>query len=237
MQRDDLEVLEKNIGYTFGSRPLLSLALTHRSWANEHRSRHGDNERLEFLGDAILDFIAAEFLYGKYSDQSEGEMSRMRASMVSEKPLAARARDLDVPDFLLLGKGEEMTGGRGRDSIISDAMEAIIGAVYLDGGFDSVRKLVREHILSDLHREDLFRDRKTPLQEFYQDRKQQVVYSVIGEEGPDHDKRFTVEARVDGQVIGTGTGRTKKAAAQAAAEEAMRRQQGAVPGQGTANSE
>lgn len=215
--------LEEKIGYHFRDKSLLRLALTHTSYANEHREKgSGSNERLEFLGDSILDFVAAEYLYKEYPDVREGELSKTRASMVSEKPLAACAGDLGLQNYLLLGKGEEMTGGRNRSSIVSDAMEALIGAVYLDGGFEAARKLVRDAILMDLKREDLFMDRKTPLQEIYQDIRKQVTYTVTDETGPDHDKRFTVACVVDGEVIGTGTGKTKKAAAQAAAAEAMK---------------
>ena len=222
MHRKDIQTLEEKIGYRFKDKELLLLALTHTSYANEHKNEaKGSNERLEFLGDAILDFIAAEFLYTGYPEVREGELSKTRASMVSEKPLAASARDLCLPEFLRLGRGEEITGGRERNSIISDAMEALIAAVYLDGGFDAARSLVRNAVLFDLKGEDLFRDRKTPLQEIYQDRNQHVTYEVTGESGPDHDKRFTVSALVDGKVIGTGTGKSKKEAAQRAAEQAM----------------
>ena len=224
MKEKNFAALEETIGYRFQNRRLLRLALTHSSHVNEHKKQdeEGSNERLEFLGDAILDFVAAEYLYRSFPDKEEGELSKLRASMVSEKPLAARARDLSLPDFLRLGHGEELTGGRQRDSIVSDAMEAVIGAVYLDGGFEAAKELVLRHVLSDLGTEDLFRDKKTPLQEFFQDQKKQVTYEVIEENGPDHDKLFKVAAMVDGDVIGVGVGRTKKAAAQDAAEAAMR---------------
>ncbi len=215
-------VLEERIAYRFRDKALLTLAMTHTSWVNEHREAGAEsNERLEFLGDAVLDFAAAEYLYRKYPALGEGKLSTLRASMVSEKPLAACARDLELSAFLRLGHGEELSGGRNRDSILSDALESLIGAVFLDGGFEAARDLVVRCVLSDLRGEDLFRDRKTPLQEILQDRKQQVRYEVVGESGPDHDKRFTVAALVGDRVIGTGTGRTKKAAAQMAAEQAI----------------
>ena len=222
MHCKDLSILEKRIGYSFHNRTLLIHALTHTSYVNEHKKEsYGSNQRLEFLGDAILDFVAAEYLYSKYPDLEEGDLSRMRASMVSEKPLASSARDIGLQEFLRLGKGEEQTGGRNRDSIISDAMEAVLGAVYLDGSFDDVKGVVLRCILLELTGDELFTDRKTPLQEIFQDRRKRVVYQVTNESGPDHDKRFTVAALVDGEIIGTGTAKTKKAAAQIAAEQAM----------------
>ena len=222
MHSEDLAVLENRTGYHFRDRNLLLLSLTHTSYANEHRKKaEGSNERLEFLGDSILDFVAAEYLYETYPDLSEGELSKIRASMVSEKPLAKSAEDIQLQTFIRLGKGEETTGGRNKSSIISDAMEALIGAIFLDGGFSAARTFVREAILSDLRSEDLFSDSKTPLQEILQDMKKKAEYRVIRESGPDHDKKFTVAAYVDGKKIGEGTGRTKKSAAQAAAEQAI----------------
>ena len=220
----NLHELEKACGYVFRDPSLLTMAVTHTSYANEHRRNKTEhNERLEYLGDAILDLVAAEYLYRKYPEKQEGELSKMRASMVSEQPLAKCARDIGLPSYLFLGKGEEMMGGREKDAIISDATEAVIGAIYRDGGFDEARRFVMKHVLLDLDKEDLFTDVRTPLQEIFQDRQKQVLYHVTGESGPDHDKRFEVTAYVDGQKIGSGWGRTKKAAAQSAAQDAMNR--------------
>lgn len=212
------EKLEQKIGYRFQNRELLKTAVTHTSYANEHR-REGTlhNERLEFLGDAVLEVVSSEYLFKKYPAKQEGELSKMRASMVCEPSLAKCARDLDLPRYLRLGKGEEQMGGRKKDSITSDAVEAVIGAIYLDGGFEEAKKFVMAHVLLDLRAEDLFKDEKTKLQEVIQDQKEKVTYRLVSQEGPDHDKTFTVAAYVGEKKIGIGTGRTKKAAAQAAA--------------------
>lgn len=221
------EELEEKIQYHFRDPQLLTVAVTHTSYANEHRKqRVHHNERLEFLGDAVLEVISSEYLFRKYPDKEEGELSKMRASMVCEPSLAKCARDLDLPDFLRLGKGEEQMGGRRKDSITSDATEAVIGAIYLDGGFDAAKKFVMNHILLDLNAEDLFVDEKTRLQEIVQEKNQHVEYRLLSEEGPDHDKKFRSAAVVAGQVIGTGAGRTKKAAEQRAALEGIKKLSG-----------
>ena len=216
------EDLERAIGYQFTNHSLLVRALTHKSYENEHRrSSAGNNERLEFLGDAVLELVSSEYLFQEHPDMKEGELSKLRASMVCEPSLAKCARILNLTDHLMLGRGEEQLGGRKKDSLTSDALEALIGAVYLDGGFEEARKLIRTHILMKLSEEDLFVDTKTDLQEILQERGLSVKYCVTHEEGPDHMKSFTVDAVVDGRTIGTGTGKTKKAAAQAAAEDAL----------------
>lgn len=221
------EELEEKIQYHFRDPQLLTVAVTHTSYANEHRKqRVHHNERLEFLGDAVLEVISSEYLFRKYPDKEEGELSKMRASMVCEPSLAKCARDLDLPDFLRLGKGEEQMGGRRKDSITSDATEAVIGAIYLDGGFDAAKKFVMNHILLDLNAEDLFVDEKTRLQEIVQEKNQHVEYRLLSEEGPDHDKKFRSAAVVAGRVIGTGAGRTKKAAEQRAALEGIKKLSG-----------
>lgn len=214
--------LEEKIQYHFQNPDLLTVAVTHTSYANEHRkqgTRH--NERLEFLGDAVLEVISSEYLFRKYPKKEEGELSKLRASMVCEPSLAKCARDLELPKFLRLGKGEEQMGGRKKDSITSDATEAVIGAIYLDGGFEEAKKFVMNHILLDLNTEDLFVDEKTQLQEIVQEKNQHVEYRLISEEGPDHNKKFKSAAVVGDRVIGTGVGRTKKAAEQNAALEAI----------------
>lgn len=220
-----LSELEKIIGYTFKSKSLLSQAMTHSSYANEKKlGKLGCNERLEFLGDAVLELVSSDFLYKKFTGLPEGELTKKRASLVCEPSLAYCAREFDLPQFLLLGKGEEMTGGRMRDSIVSDATESLIGAIYLDGGFANAKEFVLNFILNDIEHKQLFYDSKTILQEIVQENgKKPVEYQLMKEEGPDHNKQFTVGVVVDGNVLGTGCGHTKKAAEQAAAFEAIQK--------------
>jgi len=222
-QTKDLKELEGKIGYTFKDKTLFKQALTHSSYANEHRHEGlKDNERLEFLGDAVLELISSDFLYKKFPQIPEGELTKKRASLVCEPSLAYCAREFGLPEFLLLGKGENMTGGRNRDSIVSDATEALLGAIYLDGGFSNAKKFVLNFILNDIEHKQLFYDSKTILQELVQEKGlQPIEYVLTGEEGPDHDKCFTVVVQVNGQVVGNGTGHTKKAAEQAAAYQAI----------------
>lgn len=219
------EKLEKKINYSFKNKKLLKQAMTHSSYANEHNlGKINCNERLEFLGDAVLEIVSSEYLYQEFPDLSEGELTKKRAGMVCEPALAFSAREMELPDFLLLGKGEEMTGGRKRDSIVSDAAEALIGAIYLDGGFANAKEFILHYILNDLKNKQLFFDSKTILQEYVQEKgRNQVSYRLLKEEGPDHDKRFTVEACVGEKPVGQGCGHTKKAAEQAAAYEAVKR--------------
>lgn len=216
------EELERIIGYEFHKKELLTQALTHSSFSNEQKiNKYKNYERLEFLGDAVLELISSKFFFLKYSDMSEGQMTKMRSSMVCEQALAFCARDLQLGDFILLGKGEEATGGRSRDSIIADVMEALIGALYLDGGFDAAENFVLRFILSDLESKQLFYDSKTLLQEKIQRASKVLHYELIDESGPDHDKIFTVAVDINGIIIGRGSGRTKKAAEQKAAYEAL----------------
>lgn len=212
------------IGYHFHDEKLLRQALTHSSFANEkHLKKHSDNERLEFLGDAVLEIISSEFLYKEYPDKPEGELTKLRASIVCEPTLALCTKDIALGEYLLLGKGEDQTGGRGRKSILSDALEAVIGAIYLDGGFANAKEFIHKYILTDIEHKQLFYDSKTILQEIVQENgTQPVEYILTKEEGPDHNKNFTVEARVNGKVMGQGSGHTKKAAEQAAAYQAIR---------------
>lgn len=216
--------LEKIINYQFQDKTLLRQAMTHSSYANEKRlGKLACNERAEFLGDAVLEVISSDFLYKEFPHLQEGELTKKRASLVCEPTLALCAREMGLPKFILLGKGEELTGGRGRDSIVSDAIEALIGALYLDGGFASAKEFIMRFILNDIEHKQLFYDSKTILQELVQENgKNPVIYELVGEEGPDHNKTFRVEARLDGSVVGHGTGHTKKAAEQAAAYEAVR---------------
>ncbi len=218
-----LELLEERIGYRFQNIALLKQAITHSSFTNEQKiNKLKDYERLEFLGDAVLELVSSEFLFHEHEKVQEGELTKMRASMVCEPSLAFCARDLELGEFLLLGKGEENTGGRKRDSITSDAMEAVIGAIYLDGGMEHAKNFVYKFVLSDLEDKQLFYDSKTNLQELIQGKlKKEFRYVLLEESGPEHDKAFSVEVRMEDEVIGTGTGRTKKNAEQQAAYEAL----------------
>lgn len=221
---NNLKKLEQTIGYQFTAKSLLEQAMTHSSYANEkHLGKLGCNERLEFLGDAVLELISSDFLYKKLRNNQEGELTKKRASMVCEKSLAYCAREFGLPEFILLGRGEEMMGGRKRDSIVSDALESLIGAMYLDGGFEPAQAFVMKFILNDLEDKRIFYDSKTVLQEMVQEGgNHPVEYRLLKEEGPDHSKSFTVEALINGKSMGTGIGHTKKAAEQAAALEAIR---------------
>ena len=214
-----LQELERTICYQFKEHGLFVQALTHSSYANEHRWNHSRcNERLEFLGDAVLEIVTSDFLYHKYEDLPEGDLTKIRASIVCEPTLAYCAGDISLGEYLLLGKGEEATGGRSRNSVVSDAMEALIGAIYLDGGFANAKEFIHRFILNDIEHKQLFYDSKTILQEMVQSRSSEgLSYEILREEGPDHNKSFEVCARIGGAEIGRGTGRTKKAAEQVAA--------------------
>jgi ribonuclease-3 len=217
-----LSEFQEIIGYHFSQEGLLRQALTHSSYANEkHMKRLSDNERLEFLGDAVLEIVSSEFLYHNYPDVPEGDLTRLRASIVCEPTLALCTEQLNLGDYLFLGKGEDQTGGRKRNSILSDAMEAVIGAIYLDGGFANAKEFVLKYILTDIEHKKLFYDSKTILQEYVQGEHVELTYVLTGESGPDHDKCFTVEARIGDKPVGTGSGRTKKAAEQKAAYQAL----------------
>ena len=203
-----MDQLEQKIGYRFRNKKLLRQALTHSSYANEKKlGKLGCNERLEFLGDAVLELISSDVLYARFPQIPEGELTKKRASLVCEPSLAYCARQFGLPEYLLLGRGEDMTGGRMRDSIVSDATEALLGAIYLDGGFERAREFVLKFILNDIERKQLFYDSKTILQELVQD----------------HNKQFEVEVRINGIPAGNGAGHTKKAAEQAAAYQALRK--------------
>ena len=219
-----LTKLEQGLGYTFRNKALLENALTHSSYANENRERHlPDNERLEFLGDSILGFVVAEYLYRNFPDKPEGELTRIRADLVCERNLAEAAATIELGSYLLLGHGEEQGGGRKRDSIVSDAMESVIAASFMDGGFAAAKEIIDRLILSNIPkgRPRNF-DYKTAFQELVQRKKdQQIHYELTGESGPDHDKHFEVEVLLNGKAVGHGVGRSKKRAEQAAAEAAI----------------
>ena len=221
--KDRLKELEKQIGYQFRDHSLLRRAMMHSSYTNEkHLPKFQCNERLEFLGDAVLELVSSEFLFLENPKISEGELTKTRAGMVCEPSLAFCARDLDLGNYLLLGRGEEATGGRERDSITSDAMEALIGAIYLDGGFTNAKEFIQRFVLDDLEHKQLFFDSKTILQERIQAHCEEALhYELIHEEGPDHQKIFIVQAMLGDKIIGKGQGRTKKAAEQEAAYHAL----------------
>ena len=219
----ELKELEKRIGYHFQNPELLEKALRHSSYANEHKmNRIECNERLEFLGDAVLELVSSEHLFAQFPQMPEGELTRLRASLVCEPTLAFCTRAIDLGKYLYLGKGEDLTGGRNRKSILSDALEAVIGAIFLDGGFANAKEFVLKYILTDIEHKQLFYDSKTILQEIVQaGYNEELNYQLIREEGPDHDKRFVVEARIGEKSIGEGMGHTKKAAEQEAAYQAL----------------
>ncbi|MCI2056512.1 MAG: ribonuclease III [Oscillibacter sp.] len=217
-----MEGLEQKLNYTFRDRALLSEALNHSSYANEHRSTHmNSNERLEFLGDAVLGFVSAEFLFEQHPDLPEGDLTRIRAALVCEESLHEVAQKLDLGRYLKLGRGEEAGGGRTRTSILADATEAVFAAVYLDGGIEAASALIHR-VLLDAEKEEVVEERrkdyKTALQELVQRQaNQDLSYRMADEQGPDHDKTFVAEVLLNGNLIGTGSGHSKKEAEQSAA--------------------
>ena len=217
-----METLEARLGYTFQDRSLLQQALTHSSYANENRGGLGSNERLEFLGDSILGMVTADHLYPAHPDLPEGDLTRTRAALVCEESLVEVADRLELGKFLRLGRGEAAGGGRERPSIRADAVEAVLAAVYLDGGLAEARKIVQRFILARETEKAVTRDYKTALQELVQRESGQVLaYRLIGQSGPDHAKVFTVEVDLNGKAVGRGTGHSKKEAEQMAARSAV----------------
>ncbi len=216
-----MKELEKKIGYTFRDKELLRLALTHSSYANE-KGKLRDNERLEFLGDSVLGFITAEYLFEALKDKPEGELTKLRANAVCEKSLALFAGEIELGQYILLGKGEAMTGGKSRPSILSDAFESVIAAVYLDGGMEEAKKFVLRFVSKSTTDTKAATDYKTLLQEVIQKNPDEhLTYSLVAESGPDHNKTFTVEVYLNSNCIGTGSGHSKKKAEQEAAREAL----------------
>lgn len=216
--------LEERLNYRFKNRALLEHALTHSSYANEVRGGITSNERLEFLGDSVLSIIVSEHIYNRFPKMPEGELTRLRASLVCEKALCVFSRELGLGEYLKLGKGEDKGGGRERDSILADAFEAVLAAIYLDGGMEPARRHVMNFVLRELssHDDEAFKDYKTALQEIIQrNPEESVTYIIKNESGPDHDKRFTVEVHLNSNVIGTGQGKNKKQAEQMAAKQAL----------------
>ncbi len=218
----DIDLLQKRIDYNFKDTSLLLRALSHSSYVNEKQGGGECNERLEFLGDSVLGFITAEYFYKNLESCPEGELTKMRASTVCEKSLCVFARKLGLGEFLLLGKGEVFTGGRERPSILADAFEALIAAIYLDGGIEEAKKFVLGFVRESAKTVSSFHDYKTKLQEITQKNPEEnVEYVHVGESGPDHDKRFEVEVHLNSNVIGRGIGKSKKVAEQEAAKEAL----------------
>ena len=223
---DELQInkLQENLKYNFKDPSLLIKALTHSSYANEKaKNSNGSNERLEFLGDSLLGMIIALLIHNNKPELSEGKMTKLRAKLVCEQSLTAFARELDIGTYLLLGRGEENGGGRSRPSILSDALEAVLAAVYLDGGMEPAERLISGYFMPQIEAPTPgLSDNKTRLQELVHCKPgQTLVYELTGEHGPDHDKLFTVEVKLNGKSIGTGSGKTKKAAEQEAASTAI----------------
>ena len=217
-----MEQLQNNLGYHFKNPALLARALTHSSYANERHVDTGDNERLEFLGDSVLGFITAEYPFANHRDFPEGELTKLRAYAVCEKSLFSYAEEIGLGNYLKLGKGEERTGGRTRPSVLSDAFEAVIAAIYLDGGMDEAKKFVLRFVVPYVEAKPTFKDYKTMLQEVVQKNQGETLeYVLVSETGPDHDKCFTVEVHLNSNVIGRGVGGSKKKAEQNAAKEAL----------------
>jgi len=217
-----MKSLEEIIGYSFKDRALLDRAMTHSSYLNEHHMvKYECNERLEFLGDSILEFVSSERLYQLYPEEMEGVLSKKRASLVCEEGLAVSAREIELGRFLILGKGAEKEGSRRSDSVLSDAFEALIAALYLDGGLEHAKRLIYDHVLNDIEHKLSDTDWKTALQELLQDKGAHASYETTEELGPDHNKLFTVRCLIDGTPVTEGTGHTKKAAEKCAAAAAI----------------
>ncbi len=218
---------ESVISYKFVNKKLLIQALTHSSYANENNMQKIDNnERLEFLGDAVLEIVTSDYLYRMYPEMLEGELTKFRASIVCEPTLAEFAREIGLGPYLLLGKGEDSSGGRRRDSVLSDSVEALIGAIYMDTGLESAKKFIESTLLDDVEERKRFVDSKTHLQEYIQQRSDTAIeYIVVDESGPDHNKNFVVNVRHEGKIIGEGSGRSKKSAEQRAAFSALKQLQ------------
>ncbi len=225
MDYQSFHEFESVISYSFKDMKLLIQALTHSSYANENNLRKIDNnERLEFLGDAVLELVTSDFLFRHYPKHLEGQLTKFRASIVCEPTLAEFAREIKLGEHLLLGKGEDSSGGRKRDSVLSDSVEALIGAIYIDGGLNSARGFIESTLLDDVEERKRFVDSKTHLQEYIQQISDiPVEYRIISETGPDHDKCFKVHVTHNKKVIGEGEGRSKKSAEQRAAFDALRR--------------
>ena len=222
MNNFNYEEFEKNIGYQFKDQGLLVTALTHTSYANEMKiNKRECYERSEFLGDAILEYIVSDYLIRNYPDYSEGKLTKLRASLVCEFTLSQISKELDFGTYVVLSKGEELTGGRNRDSIMCDLFESVLGAIYLDGGLEPARRFVETHLLRDIEEKSLFYDAKSTLQEYVQKNGQSFRYELVSESGPDHHKSFKSRIIIDDVQIAEGTGHSIKNAEQSAAYNAL----------------
>jgi len=221
MERELIQAVEEKLGYIFQDPRLLELALTHRSVAHEPRS---NNERLEFLGDAVLQLTVSTYLYRRFPDMPEGELAKVRSLLVRESTLASIARELELDRYLQVGEGEKRSGAQQRDSLLCDVVEAVYGAIYLDGGFAQAEQVILRHLPAWDAEEIALLDAKSTLQEYFQQRAKKLpMYTLVQETGPDHDKRFVVEVHFEGDRLGTGSGTTKKEAEQEAARAALAR--------------
>lgn len=223
-EKDRMEQFQQKINYKFKNDRFLYEALSHSSFANENKKHRNSNERLEFLGDSVLSIVVSDYIFEHFKHLPEGELSKLRASLVCENSLFEFSKKIDLGEYIFLGKGEELTGGRTRPSIISDAFEAVIAAIYLDGGMKPVTKYILSFIPKNISPKGSksFHDYKTMLQEIIQrNPEEKVEYFLKSESGPDHDKSFTVQVRLNNNVIGEGSGHSKKNAEQAAAREAL----------------
>ena len=224
MNEKDVEGLEKKLGYAFKDKKILITALSHKSFVNECRIKPMESyERLEFLGDSILEYIVSEFLYKNYQDLTEGELTKLRASLVCEFTLSKIARDIGYGNYIRLSKGEKSTGGSNRDSILCDVFESVLGAIYIDGGMESSKQYVFKFLLDDIKHKQLYYDCKTKLQELTQkDGNSTLRYELVSADGPEHDKLYKVRVMIDEKEISQGTGHNKKSAEQEAAFNALK---------------
>lgn len=223
MNHFDVPSIEKNINYHFSNQELIKQAFSHSSYVNEKKIKgYVSYERLEFLGDAVLELLSSEYLFNYYKDMPEGKLTKLRASIVCEHTLSSVAKELHYGDFVLLSKGEELTGGRNRNSILCDLFESVLGAIYLDGGMEPAKQYVYTHLMTDIENKQLFYDAKTTLQELVQKNGSSAVsYVLLDEKGPDHNKVFVTAVCVDNKQIAIGEGSSKKNAEQMAAYQAI----------------
>lgn len=220
---DNIKRFEERICYTFKDKEYIQIALTHSSFANEHKE-YKYNERLEFLGDSVLGLIISDYLFNERKDLPEGKLTKLRANVVCEESLSVVARKLDLGQYLLLGKGEKLSGGRDRDSILADATEAVIAAIYLDGGFENAKKFILQNLRDVIIKTvdgNIFRDYKTILQEIVQSKNSKITYKLIEEKGPDHNKEFEMQVKCGNRILGIGRGKNKKDAEKDAARDAL----------------
>lgn len=221
--KESIRAFEEKIGYEFKDKTYIQTALTHSSFANEHKE-FNYNERLEFLGDSVLGLVVSDYLFRARNDLPEGKLTRLRANVVCEESLSAVARKINLGDHLFLGKGEKASGGSDRDSILADATEAVIAAIYLDGGFDQAKNFILSNLRDTIAKNidgNIFRDYKTILQEIIQGNNGKISYKLVGESGPDHNKEFEMQVKCGQETIGIGKGKNKKEAEKEAARDAL----------------